>query len=137
MEKEEAKASKELVGKYSVNLAYLKELGDFLRSVQEFLQYLGTNQYYSDTVNKKIFLLTLDADTALLQWGHLNVRASAFKAQLLQSALSKKSLVLEKQAVSSFGEDFKHLASQVSQLHERAVNLTNDIREEYRRKEHV
>lgn len=126
---------RELVSKYGLNLTQLKELGEFLHSVQEFVQYLGTNQYYSDTVNKKIFLLTLDVDTALLRLGHLNLRASGFKSLLLLQYISKKKAEFSPAELESYRKDFDLLVKEVDVLQTRALTLTDDIREEYKKKE--
>ncbi len=135
LEKEESRAVRELISKYGLNLAQLKELGEFLHSVQEFVQYLGTNQYYSDTVNKKIFLLSLDVDTALLRLGHLNLRASGFKSRLLLQFLSKKKADFPASELDAYRNDFDLLVKEVDVLQTRALTLTDDIREEYKKKE--
>lgn len=137
MEKEEAKVGRELFAEYGVNAQHLKELHEFLHSIQEFVQYLGTNQYYSETVNKKIYILMLDVDASLLQVDELSLAASAFKEKLLRALLRKKKESLDRAEVARFIERLCYVERQVRALHERAVSLTEDIRDEYKKKDHL
>lgn len=132
MQKALMEASKRLLVEYGINPDSVKELDEFLHGIQEFVQYLGSNQYYSDAVNKKIFLLTLDVDAALLRFSWLHLEAVGFRDALTKNVLSrKKKDGLDSRKVAAFHEALNALNRDVQKLHERALALTEDIRKEY------
>ncbi|MBI5226315.1 hypothetical protein HY994_03700 [Candidatus Micrarchaeota archaeon] len=134
MQKEEFEVSKRLLIEYNVSLSLLKELDEFLHSIQEFSQYLGTNQYYSDGVNKKIFLMTLDVDTLILRLQRLHLNATEFQDVLFKGVLSKKKTTLDAKKVAAYQSEFTIIMADVNALHQRAMELTQDIRADYSRK---
>ncbi|MBI2444954.1 hypothetical protein HYV43_01025 [Candidatus Micrarchaeota archaeon] len=134
MQKEEFEVNKRLLTEYGVSMTLLKELDESLHAVQEFVQYLGTNQYYSDAVNKKIFLLTLDVDTLILRLQALHLQAARFQDTLFTAVLSKKKTGLEANAVTAYKTEFAVVMNDVGLLHKRALELTQDIRMDYSRK---
>lgn len=134
MQKEEFEVSKRLLVEYGVSLSLLKELDEFLHSIQEFVQYLGTNQYYSDSVNKKIFLMTLDVDTLILRLQSLHLTAAQFQDVLFKGVLSKKKAALDPKQTAAFQADFATVMTDVHILHKRALELTQDIRLDYSKK---
>ncbi|MBI4360632.1 hypothetical protein HY572_02560 [Candidatus Micrarchaeota archaeon] len=135
MQKALMEASKRLFLEYGINPDSVKELDEFLHGIQEFVQYLGSNQYYSDAVNKKIFLLTLDVDAALLRFSWLHLEAIGFRDALTKSVLArKKKEGLDEKKVAAFNDSFNALTQDARDLHERALALTDDIRKEYAKK---
>ncbi len=134
MQKEEFEVTKRLITEYGVSLSLLKELDEFLHAIQEFVQYLGTNQYYSDPVNKKIFLMTLDVDTLILRLQSLHLQAAQFQDVLFQGVLSKKKTNLDATRMALFKAEFDVVVTDVNALHKRAMELTQDIRIDYSRK---
>ncbi len=135
MQKEIEAVSKRLLIDYSVNLDGIKDLGEFVHNIQEFVQYLGTNQYYSDTVNKKIFLLTLDVDASLLRMGRLHLLASGFRDALLRAQLARqKNVHLDEKALSDFHGALDAAYADAQALSDRALALTDDIRSDYAKK---
>lgn len=134
MQKEEFEVNKRLLTEYEVSLALLKEVDEFLHAIQEFVQYLGTNQYYSDAVNKKIFLMTLDVDTLILRLQSLHLQAAQFQDTLFKGVLSKKKTSLDAAKVASFKTESQTVLTDVNALHKRALELTQDIRIDYSRK---
>ncbi|MDP2717447.1 MAG: hypothetical protein Q8P02_01755 [Candidatus Micrarchaeota archaeon] len=135
MQKDMDVVSRRLLVDYGVNLDGLKDLGEFVHSIQEFVQYLGTNQYYSDTVNKKIFLLTLDVDATLLRLGRLHLLAGGFRDALLAAQLSrKKGVHLDEKALNDFHAALDAAYSDAQTLSNRALALTDDIRSDYAKK---
>ena len=139
-EKEREKPAEEKVNELfllqaGVSFEKLKDLAEFCEGIQNFVQYLGTNQYYSDSVNKKIFLLTLDVDALLLRLGHLSLVVSSFKERKLEELLRKKKDLISDSEVESFRKDCDAFEKAVSELHDRAFALTEDIREDYKRKD--
>ncbi len=134
MQKAETEASKRLTTEYGIDVNTIKETSELLHAMQEFVQYLGTNQYYSDAVNKKIFLITLDVDTALLRIQKLLLESTRFRETLIRAALKKKKTALDAKQVAAFRENHAALERQVEELHGRALALTEDIRSDYSKK---
>ncbi len=134
MQKEEFEVNKRLMTEYGVSLSLLKELDEFLHSIQEFVQYLGTNQYYSDSVNKKIFLMMLDVDTLILRLQSLHLQAAQYQDTLFRGVLAKKKTNLDAAKIAAFKAEFDVVLSDVNALHKRALELTQDIRIDYSRK---
>lgn len=135
MQKALMEASKRLFLEYGINPDSIKELDEFIHGIQEFVQYLGSNQYYSDGVNKKIFLLTLDVDAALLRFSWLHLQAVGFRDALTKSVLNrKKKEGLDEKQVAAFHKDLDALTRDAQDLHQRALALTDDIRKEYAKK---
>jgi hypothetical protein len=92
---------------------------------------LGTNQYYSEDVNKKVALLNVDAQSAALECEELIVRAGALRDAVKQSVFAKKKSFPEKPA---FTEKIGALEKKLFELNGRALALTRELRCEFGKK---
>jgi hypothetical protein len=131
MTKTDEQVEKELVTRYGVSALRLKELSAFVETIGEFTQYLGTNQYYSEDVNKKVALLNVDAQSAALECEELIVRAGALRDAVKQSVFAKKKSFPEKPA---FTEKIGALEKKLFELNGRALALTRELRCEFGKK---
>ena len=120
-----------------ISLDSLKELADFFHGIQEFVQYLGTNQYYSDSVNKKVFLLNLDVDVCLLKLGKMLLSTSKHKDVLSKAICEKRKPTLDEKDLREFKKLLSETELDAFSVHERALALTEDIRKEYKQKQAV
>ncbi|MEM0475306.1 MAG: hypothetical protein QW343_00715 [Candidatus Norongarragalinales archaeon] len=131
MTKTDEAVEKELLTRYGVSAARLKELADFVNTIGEFAQYLGANQYYSDVVNKKIALLNVDAQAAALEVEELIVRVGALRDSVKKSVLTKKKIF---PATTGLEEKIAGFEKKVLELNERALALTRELRCEFGKK---
>ncbi len=136
-EKLEEKISGELLLKYDLHLMRMAELQEFAKVVRDFVQYLGNNQYYSDGVNKKIFLLTIEADACLLSVERLNLKASDVRVVVEKHFLSKTKadLVLEPKAVDGVKAELKKLQDELCSLYDRCIVLTQEIKLDFKQRQ--
>ncbi len=114
------------------SFATLKEMQDFCHGIQEFVQYLGTNQYYSDLVNKKVFLLTLDVDACLLKMQLVHLKAAELNDFLAKAIAEKKKPELNPGELKEFLASLEKIGRESTELHKRALDLTEDIRKDYK-----
>ena len=131
----EEKVNEAFLLQSGVSFEKLKDLAEFCEGIQDFVQYLGTNQYYSDVVNKKVFLLNLDVDSCLLRLNSIHFKASGFRDFLHKAVCEKKKADLDAGELKEFLSLLAGAEKESLQLHERALELTEDIRREYRQKQ--
>lgn len=134
MRKLDQQIEKELVCKYGIHLDKIAGFKDSLRVLADFAQYLGANQYFSDYLNKKVFLLNLDIATVALELEELVLRAEEFHSLVKQGVLSKKKTALDASAVKQFKEKMAGLEKKLFSVQADALHLTQEIRDEYRKK---
>ena len=105
--------------------------------MRDFVQYLGNNQYYSDAVNKKIFLLTIEADACLLSVERLNLKASDVRVVVEKYFLSKSKaeLVLDANAVDAVKTELKKLQDELCLLYDRCIVLTQEIKLDFKQRQ--
>lgn len=106
-----------------------------LQTIHEFLQFIGTNQYYSDVVNKKIFLLTLDADYAVISTEELLLREKNFIDELQRSLILKQKANIDQAKMDEFKKQVEEIENQVLELNAKAKRLIIQIREEFQDRE--
>jgi len=129
------RVSKELA-QFGYSPATLRQCYHSVETLHDFIQFIGTHQYYSDTVNKSIFLLNLDADYAILSIEELMIREKDF-ADIAQVALMlKEKPKLDKAKVDDFKKQVDALEKQVLELLSRAKQLIEQIRRESKSREH-
>ncbi len=109
----------------------LKQCFDSLQSVVDFLQYIGTNQYYSDSVNKRVFLLTLDADESLISCEELSLREKHFIDDVHISLVLKKPVSVDAAKLDLFKKDVYALEAKAVALAAGVKALIAQIRSEF------
>ncbi|MFH0973381.1 MAG: hypothetical protein V1817_01170 [Candidatus Micrarchaeota archaeon] len=127
MSKIDEQVEKELIARYGVSALRLKELADFVNTIGEFAQYLGANQYYGDTVNQKVALISIDAQAAALECEELIIRAGALRDSIKRSLFAKKKIVTA-DSEKNFAEKIADFEKRTVALNERALALTREIR---------
>ncbi|MEK6924217.1 MAG: hypothetical protein AABW54_03205 [Candidatus Micrarchaeota archaeon] len=125
------KVCKELAVKYGYLPGRAKELVAFVKLVHKFTQYIGNNKYYSDTLNKRIALLGLDADILALKAESCRMVAEEFYSQAELQATCRKPVKLDAKQVETFKKTLEDLNTQALELHARALKLLEDIKKEY------
>lgn len=134
MRKLDQQIEKELVCKYGIHLDKISGFKDSLRVLTDFAQYLGANQYFSDYLNKKVFLLNLDIAATVLELEELVLRADEFHSVVKQGVLSKKKTALDAGRVKQFKEKMAGLEKKLFAVQSDALRLTQEIRDEYKKK---
>ncbi|NYZ78034.1 hypothetical protein H0N96_01375 [Candidatus Micrarchaeota archaeon] len=134
MRKLDQQVEKELVCKYGLHFDKIAGFKDSLRVLADFAQYLGANQYFSDYLNKKVFLLNLDIATVALELEELVLRADEFHSVVKQGVLSKKKTALDAGGVKQFREKMAGLEKKLFSVQSDALHLTEEIRSEYKKK---
>ncbi len=119
---------------YGLHLDKISGFKDSLRVLADFAQHLGANQYFSDYLNKKIFLLNLDVVTVALELEELVLQADEFHSLVKQGVLSKKKNRLDANKVKQFKEKMAAVEKKLFLVQSDALRLTQEIREEYKKK---
>ncbi len=134
MTKTDEAVEKEMITRYGVSALRLKELADFVETIGEFTQYLGTNQYYSEDVNKKVALLNVDAQASALECEELIVRAGALRDAVKRCVLEKKKSFPASADAGALAGKTAALEKKLFELNERAIALTRELRCEFGKK---
>ncbi|MBI5635955.1 hypothetical protein HY993_03265 [Candidatus Micrarchaeota archaeon] len=127
----EERISQVLAREYDYVPGTVRQLANFIKTLHEFCNYLGNNKYYSDSVNKKVFLLNLDSSTLSMKVEKLRLTAELFYNQVEKSVLAKKKAGLDKKAVAAFREDVSSLQKEADGLYEESVKIVAQIRKEF------
>jgi len=133
MEKDE-KVDAELAKRFDYLPLRLKRFEAFLQTVKEFAQYVGSNQYYSDGLNKKILLLNIEVDEMLLDYEELTMRQDAFKEELQKAAITKRKAKINEKEFAGFKNEVKAFEEKASALHGKASAVIRQIKEECKTK---
>jgi len=112
----------------------LKKLTEMIELIREFVQYLGSNQYYSDSLNKQVFLMNLDADALMLKLEALSLKEHRFQSEMKLALFRKKRPTFGKKEFDEYKKGLLALEAEIMELHKRAMFLTEEIRGEYRSK---
>ncbi|MBI5228592.1 hypothetical protein HY991_00665 [Candidatus Micrarchaeota archaeon] len=134
MAKVDDRLLKELARKYDYMPARIRDLLGFLKVVHEFSQYLANNQYYSEGLNKKVFLLDLDTDTCLLKLEKLKLVSENLCAEVEKSLVAGGKANVEKKQFADLNASINTLEKELTEIHSRALQLTEEIRTESKQK---
>ena len=134
MEKLREKVVEELAKSFDYVPGTVKSLEEFMDRIQDFSQYLANNQYYSEGLNKKVFLLNLDSDECTLKLEMLRLKADAYYREVEKSILRKEKPALEKKDFIELNKEIGEMQDMLKEIHARALKLTEEIRHEYKQK---
>jgi len=107
-----------------------------LQTIHDFLQFIGTHQYYSDAVNKQIFLLGLDADYTVISIEELMLKEKNFVDEVQMALVLKQKPKIDGKKLDEFKKQVGAIETDVLGLSARAKKLIEQIRAESRSKEH-
>ena len=122
---------KVLAKQYGYVPGKVKQLASFVKVIHNFAAYLGSNKYYSDTLNKRIALLALDSDILSLKAERARLQAEGFYSQVELALLTKQKPKLDKAKVEGFKKQFEELMADALEVNNRALSLMEDIKKEY------
>ena len=125
------KVCRELASKYGYLPGRAKELSAFVKLIHKFTQYVGNNKYYSDMLNKRIALLSLDADILVLKVESARVVAEELYSQAETQALCKKPVNIDKKKIEELKGVLANLNDEAMELHGQTLKLLEDIKKEY------
>lgn len=125
------KITKELAVKYGYLPGKAKEIEAFIKLTNKFAQYIGNNKYYSDAINKRVALLTLDADILILKAEGLRLVADDFYSQTEMAMWRRKPVKLDAARMDGFKKELACIEKEALALHDGALKLLADIRKEY------
>lgn len=125
------KVCKILAKDYGYLPGSVKQLTGFVKIVHNFTSYLGSNKYYSDSLNKRLALLAIDTDILSLKAERARLQAEGFYAQIELAVMTKGKPKLDKKAVEEFKKHYDELLAQALAVNERALKLMEDIKSEY------
>lgn len=109
----------------------VRQLANFIKTIREFCNYLGNNKYYSDSVNKKVFLLNLDSSTLSIKVEKLRLTAEVFYNEVEKNILAKKKTKLDKKELTKFLLEVTDLQNQADELYEESMKTVVQIRKEF------
>lgn len=130
----ELKVYKELA-RFGYTPATLSQSFHSLHTIHEFLQFIGTNQYYSDSANKQIFILGLDADYSVISSEELMLREKNFVDEIQRALLLKFKPKIDSKKLDEFKKQVDELENEVLALSSRAKKLILQIRDESQNKQ--
>lgn len=108
--------------------ATLQQAEHSLQVLHEFLQYVGTHQYYGDAVNKQVFLLGLEADYHILTLQELLLKEKDF-FDLVQIALvQSKKPDLDEKKIAEFKAQVSALEKLILELNAKSKVMIEKIR---------
>ncbi|MEM4255321.1 MAG: hypothetical protein QXR53_03245 [Candidatus Norongarragalinales archaeon] len=113
----------------------LRQSFNSLQTIHEFLQFMGTNQYYSESVNKKIFLLGLDADYAVICTEELMLKEKNFVEEVQRALVLKRKPKIDERKMDEFKKQVEEVEKQVLDLSAKAKELIRQIRTEFQDRE--
>ncbi len=113
----------------------LRQSFSSLQTIHEFLQFMGANQYYSDAVNKKIFLLGLDADYAVISTEELLLKEKNFVEEVQRALVFKQKPKIDAKKMEEFKKQVGEVEGQVLELSGKAKALITQIRSEFQSRE--
>ena len=134
MDKFEHDILKNLATKYDFVPGRLKDVGEFLKTMQDFAHYLSTSQYFSENLNKKVAMLTLDIDSLALRVEVLRLMEDMLYAAAEKSALRKEVIKLDKAKVEKLKSEVEEVEKALMDTSGSALALTKEIRGEFRLK---
>jgi vacuolar-type H+-ATPase subunit I/STV1 len=105
-----------------------------LHSVREFLQYAGGQQYYGDVINKKIFLLILDADDCAIRLEQMVLQASVYHDEVQKAVLTKREPKINEKDFQEFKKKLADFEKQLNELCEECRDLISKIKAESKQK---
>lgn len=108
-----------------------KQLKDFVNVVFRFTQYVGANKYYSDTLNRRLALLSVDVDLLSLKAEALRIRGEEFYDMAAVAILSKKEPKVDAKDMAAFHGELDDVWKEARAVHGRLVELMTDIKKEY------
>lgn len=103
-----------------------------LQTLHEFVQFAGTHQYYSDAVNRRIFLLSLDIDFAIITAEELMLGEKNFVDEVQKALVLKAKHKVEKKKLDEFKAKVGKLEERVFELASSSKELISRIRDESR-----
>ncbi|HEV8289628.1 MAG TPA: hypothetical protein VGQ00_01600 [Candidatus Norongarragalinales archaeon] len=134
MDKIEEEVLKTLAKKYDFVPGRLKEVGDFLKQMQDYTHYVATSQYFSEVLNKKVALLTLDIDSLALRVEVLRMLENMLYAEAEKATFRKDPIALDKKKVENLKAEMKDVEKALTDTSSQAIALTKMIREEFKTK---
>jgi hypothetical protein len=129
------KISKELATKYGYVPGEAKQVLTFVKGIHNFSHYLGNNKYFSDTLNKRVAVLSLDCDILSLKAERVRLLAEGFYTQVELSIVAKSKPAIDKAKVVAFKKEMQAVLDEAMSINDRALKLMADIKEEYGEKD--
>jgi len=108
-----------------------KQLKSFATVMFNFSQYLGSNKYYSDLLNRRIALVSLDVDLLALRAEKLRTDAEGMYALVTVAILAKKKPELDVKSVAAFQRELDAAWIEARRVHALLIELMGDIKKEY------
>ncbi len=130
MEDIDDKIYKTLATEYGYYPDSAKQVCQFVKYLHHFAQYVGAHKYYSDTLNKRVALLTLDADMLALQSERARLESEQIYAEMEVGSFAKKPPDLKKR-INDFKATLDSVNKGALELHSTTVKLMKDIKAEY------
>jgi hypothetical protein len=134
MNKSEEKAAEEFLKQCKEPYPGLQTLETLLKNGRDFLQHLGSTQYYSERLNKRVFILSLESESLLLRLDALRVTENDLLCVLQHGYAKKRKVKLDQKLLDAFLSEVNELESEAFELHEKTLLLTQDIEREFKSK---
>jgi hypothetical protein len=127
----DGKIYKELATQYSYNPDSAKQICQFVKYLHHFAQYVGAHKYYSDTLNKRVALLALDADLLALQAEKAKLESEQVYSKMELATLTKKPPAGLAKIIEDLKANLQSINGQALAQHVATTKLMKDIKAEY------
>ncbi|MFH1056212.1 MAG: hypothetical protein V1717_00205 [Candidatus Micrarchaeota archaeon] len=131
----EEKTVEELI-RLGYSPSILRQSMQALQTLHEFVQFIGTNQYYSENISKKIFYLSLDLNHTVLGLEELALRERTLIDEVQKAVVLKSKPAVDSKKIAGFRKQAEDLENQVLELTANAKKLVKEIKDESVSKQH-
>ncbi len=109
----------------------IKGLLEQTHGLGEFLHGLAGNQYYSEQLAKKVFLLEADTMALSLRVEKASMKADSLGAEMGRAVLRKEKPAISKPEVDALKKEGAEIEKSLEQLFDRAVGLVSEMKSDF------
>lgn len=133
-EKVDGKVKELLATDYNYNPRTLNELCNFASSLNDFTHGLQENRYYSETLAKKVYELTLELNAIELEIEMLRMRSEELQTNVETAILANRKPEIEKNFGNTLNKDVAGVWQQAKAVHKKLQELLAQMTNEYKQK---
>lgn len=111
--------------------ARIKALLEQTHSLGEFVHGLSGNQYYSEQLAKKVFLLESDASVLALRVEKAAMKADSLGAEMGRAVLRKEKPAIQKAEVDALKKEAGEIEAELNRLIDRGIALVAEMKQDF------
>lgn len=133
-DKAQEKANVFFAKEFDFTFATLEDLLQFFDSLRDLTHHLTESHYYSESVNKKVMLITFDLHACGLELKQLEAEGNEFFNDAQKAFLASKTPQIDAKAFKLFVQKCTAAKKTVFGLNTSLQNLVKEIKKEYSEK---